>query len=79
MISKHERAYEARGAQPREFFTAFECFDIMGKHECKVLICFFFFFSEHPHMPAPEHYGNTQTNTKDTNIEQTSKSRSTTS
>ena len=29
MISKHEKAYDAQGAKPRELFTAFECFDIM--------------------------------------------------
>ena len=38
MISKHEKAYEARGAKPRELYIAFECFDIMGKHERKFLI-----------------------------------------
>ena len=38
MISKHERAYEARGAKPRELFIAFECFDIMVKHERTFLI-----------------------------------------
>ena len=38
------KAYEAREAKPRELFIAFECFDIMVKHERKFLICFFFFF-----------------------------------
>ena len=44
MISKHEKAYEARGgggggsAKPRELYMAFEYFDIMGKHERKFLI-----------------------------------------
>ena len=38
MISKHEKAYEARGVKPRELFIAFECFDIMVKHERKFLI-----------------------------------------
>ena len=32
MISKHEKAYEARGAKPQELYIAFECFDIIGKH-----------------------------------------------
>ena len=32
MILKHEKAYEARGAKPRELYKAFEWFDIMGKH-----------------------------------------------
>ena len=40
MISKHEKAYEARGAKPGELFIAFECFDIMVKHERKFLIWF---------------------------------------
>ena len=38
MISKHEKAYEARRAKPRELFIAFECFDIMVKHERDFLI-----------------------------------------
>ena len=38
VISKHESAYEARGAKARELYIAFECFDIMGKHERKFLI-----------------------------------------
>ena len=33
MISKHEKAYEAQGAKSRELSIAFECFDIMGRHE----------------------------------------------
>ena len=37
MISKHERAYEAREAKPRELYMTFKCFDIMGKHERKFL------------------------------------------
>ena len=27
MTSKHEKAYEARGAKPLELFIAFECFE----------------------------------------------------
>ena len=38
MISKHEKASEARGAVPRELYIAFERFDIMDKHERKFLI-----------------------------------------
>ena len=38
MISKREKAYEGRGAKPRELCIAFEYFDIMGKHERKFLI-----------------------------------------
>ena len=38
MISKHKKAYEDRGAKPRELFVAFECFDVMVKHEGKFLI-----------------------------------------
>ena len=38
MVSKHEKAYEARGAKPRELYIAFECFDIICKHERKFLI-----------------------------------------
>ena len=38
MISKHEKAYEAQGAKPRELYIVFECFHIMGKHEHKYLI-----------------------------------------
>ena len=38
MISKHERAYEARGAKPRELCIVFECFDIMVQHESKFLM-----------------------------------------
>ena len=28
MISKHEKAYEARGAKTRQLYIAFECFDM---------------------------------------------------
>ena len=38
IMPKHEKAYEARGAKPRELFIAFQCFDIMVKHERKFLI-----------------------------------------
>ena len=38
MISKHEKAYEAQAAKPRELSIAFECFDIMVKHERKFFI-----------------------------------------
>ena len=38
MISKHEKAYEAREGKPRELYIAFECFDVMDKHERKFLI-----------------------------------------
>ena len=44
MISKHEKAYEARGARPRELFITFECFDIMVKHERR-----FFDMTSHTH------------------------------
>ena len=38
MISKHEKAYEALGAKPRELFIALSCFDIMVKHSRACLI-----------------------------------------
>ena len=38
MISKHEKEYEARGAKALELYIAFECFEIMDKHERKLLI-----------------------------------------
>ena len=38
MISKHEKAYEARGAMSRELYIAFECFDIVVKHSRAFLI-----------------------------------------